>query len=258
MFLTRFRMNTARPGARRLLSSPQVLHAAVMASFPALLPKDAAASSDGSRVLWRLDQNARAEVLLYVVSPDRPDLTHLVEQAGWPAAAAADPNTPGWQTKSYAPLLDRLAEGQRWAFRLTANPIHNIRRKADEPRKRTAHLTPVHQAAWLLDRQERAGFRVVEKPHDERLLPGGTTYNSHEHYGDRYELAVGDRRGLAFDKARSEGMRGSRVSLVTVTFDGRLEVSDPDAMRRTLTQGIGKAKAYGCGLLTLAPVAGTE
>lgn len=258
MFLTRFRMNTARPGARRLLSSPQVLHAAVMASFPALLPTDAAVSPDGPRVLWRLDQNARAEVLLYVVSPDSPDLTHLVQQAGWPAAAA-DPKTPGWQTRPYAPLLDRLAEGQRWAFRLTANPVHNIRRKPDEPRKRTAHLTPVHQAAWLLDRQTRGGFRVVEKPQSERLLPGGTTYNNHEHHGDRYELTVGDRCGLAFDKSRSEeGRRGSRVSLVTVTFDGKLEVTDPDAMRRTLTRGIGKAKAYGCGLLTLAPLAGTE
>lgn len=257
MFLTRFRMNTARPGARRLLSSRQVLHAAVMASFPALLPTDVAASSEGPRVLWRLDQNARAEVLLYVVSPDRPDLTHLVEQAGWPAAAA-DPKTPGWQTRPYTPLLDGLAEGQRWAFRLTANPVHDIRRKPDEPRKRTAHLTPVHQAAWLLNRQERAGFRVIEKPRGERLLPGGTTHNDHGHHGDRYELTVGDRRGLAFDKSRNEGKRGSRVSLVTVTFDGCLEVIDPDTMRRTLTQGIGKAKAYGCGLLTLAPLTGTE
>ncbi|WP_406454022.1 type I-E CRISPR-associated protein Cas6/Cse3/CasE [Streptomyces sp. NBC_00876] len=256
MFLTRFRMNTARPGARRLLSSPQVLHAAVMASFPALLPTDTAtASPDGPRVLWRLDQNARAEVLLYVVSPDKPDLTHLVEQAGWPAAAA-DPQTPGWQTRPYGPLLDRLAEGQQWAFRLTANPVHHIRRKADEPRKRTAHLTPVHQTAWLIDRQQRGGFRVVEKSRGERLLPSGTTYNDHEHHGDRYELTVGDRRALAFDKSRGEGGRGSRVSLVTVTFDGRLEVTDPGAMRRTLTQGIGKAKAYGCGLLTLAPLAG--
>jgi CRISPR system Cascade subunit CasE len=41
--------------------------------------------------------------------------------------------------------------------------------------------------------------------------------------------------------------------VVTVTFDGRLEVTDPDALRRTLTQGI-RAKAYGCGLITLAPL----
>lgn len=88
MHLTRFRLNTARPGARRLLASPQSLHAAVMASFPRLLPTDGTAQ--GPRVLWRLDHNARAEVLLYIVSPDRPDLTHLVEQAGWPAAHSSE------------------------------------------------------------------------------------------------------------------------------------------------------------------------
>ncbi|MFD4606979.1 type I-E CRISPR-associated protein Cas6/Cse3/CasE [Streptomyces sp. NPDC058440] len=256
MFLTRFRVNTARPGARRLLSSPQAMHAAVMSSFPTLLPTDTP-PSDGPRVLWRLDHTTRAEVMLYVVSPDRPDLTHLVEQAGWPAAAAADPAEPGWQSRPYGPLLDRLATGDRWAFRLTANPVHHARRKDDEPTKRTAHLTPVHQVGWLLKRQETCGFRVLEKPDAKRLLPRGTTHTKQPHHGDRYELTVRDQRALAFEKSRTTATQGGRrapVSLVTVTFDGRLEVTDPELLRRALTQGIGKAKAYGCGLLTLAPL----
>jgi CRISPR system Cascade subunit CasE len=232
------------------------MHAAVLASFPHLLPSDIP-EPNGPRVLWRLDHQARAEVLLYIVSPHRPDLTHLVEQAGWPAAAAANPQTAGWQTRPYGPLLDRLATGSRWAFRLTANPVHTIRRNDNEPRKITAHLTPVHQMNWLLQRQEQCGFRILEKANDKRLLPGGTTHQGkQEHHGDRYELTVGDQRSLAFDKTRESAStrRGKPVTLVTVTFNGRLEVTDADALRRTLTQGIGRAKAYGCGLLTLAPL----
>ncbi|MFE4452934.1 type I-E CRISPR-associated protein Cas6/Cse3/CasE [Streptomyces sp. NPDC056796] len=253
MFLTRFRVNTARPGARRLLSSPQVLHAAVMSSFPALLPTDAP-PPNGPRVLWRMDRTSRAEVMLYVVSPDQPDMTHLVEQAGWPAIASA--TAPGWESRPYGPFLDRLAAGSQWAFRLTANPVHHIRRKDDEPTKRTAHVTPVHQMGWLLDRQERCGFRVLEKPAERRLLPSGTTHTGQPHHGDRYELTVHDKRALSFDKSRGPGTTAAHkapVSLVTVTFDGRLEVTDPELLRRALRQGIGKAKAYGCGLLTLAP-----
>lgn len=254
MFLTRFRVNTARPGARRLLSSPQVLHAAVMSSFPALLPSDAPAP-DGPRVLWRLDHTARAEVMLYVVSPDQPDMTHLVEQAGWPTAASH--SAPGWESRPYGLFLDRLAAGDQWAFRLTANPVHHIRRKADEPTKRTAHVTPAHQMGWLLRRQEQCGFRVLEKPDERRLLPSGTTLRGQSHHGDRYQLTVHDKRVLSFDKSRGPARTAARkapVSLVTVTFDGRLEITDPELLRRTLRQGLGKAKAYGCGLLTLAPL----
>ncbi|MFG2646003.1 type I-E CRISPR-associated protein Cas6/Cse3/CasE [Streptomyces sp. NPDC048370] len=253
MYLTRFRLNAARIGARRLLSSRQVMHAAVMAAFPNLLPTDQP-TPDAPRVLWRLDNNAPGEVFLFLVSPDAPDLTHVVEQAGWPTAMV---DGPGWQTRAYAPFLDRLVEGGQWGFRLTANPVHHIRRTADEPRKRTAHVTAHHQQGWLLDhdRQQRGGFRILEKPKDKRLLPGGTTHEGREHHGDRYELTVRDHRSHAFDKSRASGAkRGKPVTLVTATFDGRLEVTDPELMRRTLTQGIGKAKAYGCGLMTLAPL----
>ncbi|MEU0570422.1 type I-E CRISPR-associated protein Cas6/Cse3/CasE [Nonomuraea sp. NPDC005983] len=227
MYLTRFRFNTARVGARKLLSSPQVMHAAVMSSF-ADIP---IVSEDGPRVLWRIDRNSRAETYLYIVSPDKPDLTHLVEQGGWP-------QTGRWDTYDYLPLLGRLAVGGLWAFRLTANPVHSIRRKADEPTKLTAHVGPRHQLQWLLERQERAGFKVVEKPVERQLIP--------DH--DQHELIVHDRRQLAFAK---RGMKDP-VTLLTVTFDGRLEVTDPDALRRTLTRGLGRAKSYGCGLMTLA------
>lgn len=227
MHLTRFRFNTARVSARRLLSSPQILHAAVMSSFAEIPP----APGDGPRVLWRLDSNSRAETYLYIVSPDTPDLTHLVEQAGWP-------QTGKWDTRDYTPLLQRLSTGGRWAFRLTANPVHSIRRTAEEPTKTTAHIGVRHQQDWLLQRQERAGFKVVEKPAEKRLLPEG----------DEYELTLHDRRQLAFGKSGQSG----KVTLVTVTFDGLLEVTDPEAFRRTLTHGLGKAKAYGCGLMTLA------
>lgn len=242
MYLTRFRVNTARTGARRILSSPQAVHAAVMSSFPDFLPT----ATDTPRVLWRLDRNARAEVLLYIVSPVHPDLTHLVEQAGWPAAASAD-ETRGWKTYAYGPFLDRLSAGSTWSFRLTANPVHYIRRKDGEPTKRTAHITPHYQKQWLLkpERQTSAGFRILTKPQSKRLTETG----------DEHELIVHDQRNFNFTKNSQNRAAGKRpVTLVTATFDGRLEVTDPQALRRTLTLGLGKAKAYGCGLMTLAPL----
>jgi len=150
-----------------------------MASFADILPS----ATDRPRVLWRIDHNAKAEVLLYIVAPSRPDLTHLVEQAGWPTLP------PGWQTYDYTTFLDKVDAGSTWAFRLTANPVHSIRREAGEPTKRTAHRTPRHQMQWLLQRQEASGFRVLEKPAERRLTSEG----------DEFELVVHGGRTPAGD-----------------------------------------------------------
>src|SRR5690606_41957372 len=106
MYLTRFRFNTARVGARRLLSSPQRLHAAVMSAFAEPPP----APSGGPRVLWRVGRNRRAETYLFIVSPAKPDLTHLGAQAGCP-------ETRRRGADHYAPFPPPVARGARSAVR---------------------------------------------------------------------------------------------------------------------------------------------
>ncbi|MFJ2815114.1 type I-E CRISPR-associated protein Cas6/Cse3/CasE [Streptomyces sp. NPDC091279] len=238
MYLTRFRINTARAGARRLLGSPNFMHGAVNMAFPEPPARDGIEP----RVLWRVDPAAAGRADLLIVSPERPDLTHLVEEAGWPGLPE-----PGWTTFAYDEFLDHIAPGSTWGFRLTANPVRNIRRPEDSrdtPTKRAAHVTPRHQIGWLLQRQERAGFEVVETPAERRLT---------EH-GNQHEVIVHDRYPLQFHKSGSATADRKPVRFTRVTFDGRLRVTDTKAFRRTLTNGLGKAKAYGCGLMTLAPL----
>jgi CRISPR system Cascade subunit CasE len=218
MYLTRFEINTARRAAKLLVASPQKLHAAVMAAFPSTAVHD----GEG-RVLWRLDQRQH-QVLLYLVSPGKPDLTHLVEQVGWPS-------THSWETRDYEALLDRLKSGDQWAFRLKANPVSSRRKNDDAKRsQRFGHVTVAQQTQWLLDRAERNGFTIPLGVHDEP------------------DVAVHGRENLKFDR------RDQSVTLSTAVFEGRLQITDVEVFRRSLVQGIGPAKGYGCGLLTLAPV----
>ena len=49
------------------------------------------------------------------------------------------------------------------------------------------------------------------------------------------------------------GVYERTVSLNVVQFDGILTVSDSAAFLRALSGGIGKAKAYGLGLLSVGP-----
>lgn len=204
------------------------MHAAVLASFPEPPTGDLAGAP---RVLWRLDQD-RERVYLYVVSPAEPDFAHLAEQAGWPS-------TERGTSKPYGGFLDRLEVGQQWAFRLAANPTRYVPAKDGGRAKRLAHVTVAQQEQWILERAERHGFRVT------------TTEASGEGRSVSVpEVAVTRRATRAFSRNGAP----DQVTLGTAQFDGRLEVVDAAMLRAALITGIGPAKAYGCGLLTLAAV----
>lgn len=226
MYLTRAYLNPRRHGAIRLLGHPQRMHAVVLAGFPPLPGGD-------QRVLWRLDTDQPQRPVLWIVSPYQPDLAHLTEQAGWPASDA-----PQWETRSYEPLLKRLDAGQRYAFRLTANPTRALPPSGPGTRgKRVEHVTAAHQTAWLVTQAGNAGFRVLNS--------GATLPGTDEPV---LQLQLRDRTKIRFTKKNHDGA----ITIARVTYDGMLDVTDPDALRHTLTAGIGRARAYGCGLLTLA------
>ncbi|MGF6889513.1 CRISPR system Cascade subunit CasE [Nocardia sp. GAS34] len=241
MYLSRIPLNPARRGTRKFLSSPQVIHAAVMLSFaPDALTR---ASNDG-RVLWRLDQNPH-HLHLYVVSPAEPDFTHIVEQAGWPTTGA-------WATRKYSQLLDQLAAGQRWHFRLTANPVGGTPgRSTEHLRGKRIGLKTADQLDWLRRKATDNGFRLAEcgpdtLREDDVALIGRSTMQFGRDDAD--ELALVDRSTVQFRRSKAT------VTLSVATYEGILTVTDSERLRAALINGIGRAKGYGCGLLTLAPV----
>lgn len=216
MYLSRIYLNSRRQGAQKLLAHPQAMHAAVQACFP----PDALASA-GGRALWRVDRTSDQRVALYVVSPIEPDMTHVVEQAGWQTGEM-------WQTKDYRNALKGLEEGQVCSFRLRANPVRHGRVSADAETKPLAHVTAAQQQQWFLDRVESWGLRPIE-------------------VAGEPDVVVTHRETLRFIKG------GHRVTLGTAVFEGTVEIVDPERVTRVLTEGVGRAKAYGCGLFTFAP-----
>ena len=226
MFLSRVRLNPTRRHTKKLLTSPQALHATVMGSHPP--------DGDGGdgRVLWRLDQNTRHDLQLYVVSPVKPDFTGLIEMAGWPS-------TTTWDVTAYDAFLARLASGQRWHFRLTANPVRSVKHRGGPSAARgsvSPHVTVEQQTQWLTARATTWGFRIP-------------TNNL-----GALQLQVSDRHTSSFGRRADGERRRDRVAITRVTYEGTLDILDTDALRHALTNGMGRAKAYGCGLMTLAPI----
>ena len=114
--------------------------------------------------------------------------------------------------------------GQRLAFLLTANPVKTIKdaQMSDKPGKRrdtcrVPLITEPAQIDWL-----------------KRKLADAATINA---------VSVLPHQPVFFRR----GNRGGK--LVLATFEGLLTVVDPTRLRGLLENGIGPAKAFGCGLL---------
>ncbi|MDN6495076.1 MAG: type I-E CRISPR-associated protein Cas6/Cse3/CasE [Corynebacterium casei] len=223
-------LNPLRRQGAKLLTQPQALHAAVAGAFPPDV------STDESRILWRVDSSKNSTVL-YIVGPEKPSLEHIVEQAGWATR-------PGLSA-DYARLLDSLKKGQRWRFELVANPTYSEWRDGKRGKVK-AHVSEKHQLEWLYKKAPSAGFELAPIPESPDAELGSWNLT------DVPQLL--ERKTLNFQKSSQSGNRRSRTQIVQARFSGLLEVSNADALRTTLQQGIGRARGYGCGLMTLARV----
>ncbi|MFF0389989.1 type I-E CRISPR-associated protein Cas6/Cse3/CasE [Kitasatospora sp. NPDC004615] len=250
-YLSRVRINPLRAASRTLLANPRALHGAVVAGIPDTSP--------GDRILWRLDADHPRRPVLLALTPSKPDWTHIVEQAGWPDAEGEH-----YAIRDYSPLLGQLAIGREFAFRLKASPVQNTS-KPDKPGAhhtktaaelhhrsyRMAHRTAAHQLTWFLERTPRWGF-MIPAAHTDQPAPGLELPTAVPSFDapPAQEVRITDRSRTTFTKP---GTR-TPVTLTTATFEGRLRITDPSLLQTALLGGIGPSKAYGCGLLTLAPL----
>ena len=166
-------------------------------------------------------------------------------------------------TRDVAPVFDGLTDGQRLGFRLRANPTKRLslttpqnpdyatpdpllaRHRGDGKGTgpRVALLTPDEQVDWLVRQGERHGFALVPQA---RTWRSGTSDGGPE--PPAYVLTTAS---VETGGARRRGSDTRRLVHNAVTFDGELVVTDADQFRRAIRGGIGPAKAYGFGLLSL-------
>ena len=165
------------------------------------------------RNLWRIDE-LNGHTYLLLLSQEEPNLTNAARQISFPDA--------GWETKSYQSLLDRIQNGSRWQFRLAANPVTSSIMPDGKRGKKKAITITEFQRRWLARQADQHGFSLLD---------------------DQFDVMSSEWR--VFQK------KGHRVSILCATFEGLLEVTDSDLFREALTEGIGRGKAYGMGLMTV-------
>ncbi|NSW58710.1 MAG: type I-E CRISPR-associated protein Cas6/Cse3/CasE [Armatimonadetes bacterium] len=172
------------------------------------------AKRDAAGVLYRVESDRRTGVPTALVqSAIEPDWSALTQLDRY--LLATDLDNP-----AYKQLTPAFSTGQVLQFRLRANPT--VKRDG----KRLGLLEEQAQAAWLARKAEGGGFRILSCA----IVPEGLGSAAKHDRGHRVQ-----------------------VSHFAVRFDGILQVTEPDLFLRTLQSGIGPAKAFGFGLLSVAP-----
>ena len=178
-------------------------------------------SGPRERRLWRVDPLVGGTYLL-ILSPTLPDLSGAFEQFG------AEGEEPVWEFRDYETLLRRIVPGSRWRFRLTANPTVSKVSPTGDRGKVFGHITVGYQEQWLLERSNKHGFSLEQ---------------------DAFRVMQSN--WIRFRKGKENGRL---VTLLSVTYEGWLTVTDAELFRTALVNGVGRGKAYGLGMLTVAGI----
>lgn len=234
LYLSQLVLNGVCRDVRRDLADCAALHARVLSAFPD--DPTITSARDHFGVLYRVEPTSHGACIL-VQSRHRPDWSRL--PAGYLRVPATEP-------KPVDLLYARVVPGQELVFRLRANPTRRISSRNTEQGeqwrgKRVELRRAEDQIAWLRRKGRESGFalvvariRPVERP-DGAEVPDLLTRDS---------------------AAKMTSRRADRrLTFASVVFEGRLRVTDVSAFRHALESGIGSGKAFGFGLLSIAPIA---
>jgi CRISPR system Cascade subunit CasE len=129
------------------------------------------------------------------------------------------------------PVPEAFFEHSTYSFSLIANPTRKVRSNSAGERTKNGRRIPLTTREELLGWLERkaavSGFTVDSA--STQTVPRGRKY-------------------FHKDKPRTQGLHSA------VEYRGRLRVNDRIAFRTAVAAGIGSAKAFGFGLLVLAPL----
>ena len=226
MFLHRIHLDPRNKEVRRDLADPYELHSTLCRAF-----SPGGLKCPEGEFLWRLEPevNSNGCPRVLVQSRSLPDWSRIGIK-GW---FAGDPDPA--INLAVRLRLDSLSPGQRFRFRLRANPC--VTRNG----KRLGLLGLSEQEVWLERKgRDQHGFRLP------RLESFGLTGNP----VDRIDVRVFQEQML-HGKRRYEG--GSDIRVFSVLYDGILAVSDTGKFLSALRSGVGHGKAMGLGLMSVVP-----
>lgn len=241
MFFSRLKLDPKSGQVVRDLRDVNALHQRVLKGFPQKVAAEKPREALG--VLFRLDKTQDGRLTLLVQSEAPPDWTSL--PPGYLMAPQAfDDEGPNPAIKVVDDAYPNIVEGRTLRFRMRANPTRKIDTKTGPDGKkrngrRVPLLTSEERLSWLKRKAEQHGFAVVEA----EFSNGGSS-------SAVIDVTEGRATG---GRLSPDGKEKAALSFGSVVFEGTLVVRSRADFIGALRAGIGSGKAFGFGLLSVAP-----
>ncbi|HEY8601691.1 MAG TPA: type I-E CRISPR-associated protein Cas6/Cse3/CasE [Thermomicrobiales bacterium] len=233
LYLSRLYLDARERSVRRALADCQALHQTLCSALPQA-PIDGSGARAMFGLLYRVEAATEAgSVPLLVQSSVIPDWSCLPPEYLLPDWDGAG----GYAVRPLDSFYTRLCDGLALRFRLRANPTRRVATPGDPLfGKRVELQREEDQLAWLARKGETGGFRLLDVHATAGIADVRASHGVN---------VIGNR------PKEQEGRK--RMTFGSVLFEGRLAIDDTGKFRETLATGIGSAKAYGFGLLSIAP-----
>lgn len=243
MYYSRLILNPRSRKVQRDLSDPYELHRTILHGFPVGKVEVDRTTDEAAGVLYRVDPHQQSGLpILLVQSQSAPDWSFLATEAFqqylYPIDPYQDEENPA--VKERTPAIQR---GQTLAFRLRANPTKRLSAGKGNKGKRVGLYDEAEQHKWLADKGQKCGFQILRA----ELIQGDKVQWK--------ELREIEQRRREEHTNTAEPLP-PKTGLLEVRFDGILQVTDPAAFLTAIQSGIGSGKAFGFGLLSVAPAPG--
>ena len=238
IFLSRLQLD---PLARRVqteLARPYEMHRTLCHAFPDLAGDEWTAA----RVLFRVDDDG-ARLQLLVQSKREPDWHAFSQHLKSVRYLLTMPQVKEWQPQ--------LNHGQTLRFRLLANPTFRPKKEDGSDGERRGLYREYERLDWLARQGARCGFalpqtRMTLESNGEPMIFRGRPHNT-------LVLDLPTCQVIDLNDGRRFLLPDRKIQFSAARFDGVMQISNADLFAHALENGIGTAKGFGFGLLSVAP-----
>lgn len=239
IFLSRLHLDPLSRRAQSELARPYEMHRTLCHAFPNLIGD----AWTAARVLFRTDDE-RGRLQLLVQSKHEPDWHAFMSHLNGARYLLAPPQVKEWQPQ--------FRTGQTLRFRLLANPTFRPKKEDGSDGERRGLYREPERLDWLARQSTRCGFALPMMQTTLRRNGEPLIFRGRPH--DELTLDLPTCQVIDLNDGRRFPLPDNRVKFSAARFDGVLQVADAGLFRHAVENGIGPAKGFGFGLLSVAPV----